>query len=152
MFRAMGQSATPSAAKFPRTNWVDSELRLNSIKSCENGSCEFAVNSIAGKRCWNSLFPLFSIHNQFPKLNVLRAIRLLGVTSENGGANRSAVGKAVPYRTDSKKCFGIIRAALSLLKSVHDFPHNPKVSGSNPPPATNKINNLHRPLEILRAQ
>jgi hypothetical protein len=37
---------------------------------------------------------------------------------------------------DSKKCFGIIRAALSLLKSVHDFPHNPKVAGSNPAPAT----------------
>jgi hypothetical protein len=37
---------------------------------------------------------------------------------------------------DSKKCFGIIRAALSLLKSVYDFPHNPKVVGSNPTPAT----------------
>ena len=43
---------------------------------------------------------------------------------------------------DSKKCFGIIRAALSLLKSVYDFPHNPKVAGSNPAPATNPINSL----------
>ena len=53
---------------------------------------------------------------------------------------------------DSKKCFGIIRAALSLLKSVYDFPHNPKVAGSNPAPATNKINNLSGPLGTLRAQ
>ena len=57
--------------------------------------------------------------------------------TENGGANWSAVRKAVLYLMDSKKCFGIIRAALSLLKSVHDFPHNPKVAGSNPAPATN---------------
>ena len=51
-----------------------------------------------------------------------------------------------------KKCFGIIRAALSLLKAVDDFPHNPKVAGSNPAPATNQINNLTGPLGILRAQ
>jgi hypothetical protein len=30
----------------------------------------------------------------------------------------------------SKRCFGIIRAALSLLKSVYDFPHNPKIGDS----------------------
>ena len=57
--------------------------------------------------------------------------------SENRGASWSAVRKAVLYLMDSKKCFGIIRAALSLLKSVYDFPHNPKVAGSNPAPATN---------------
>ena len=55
----------------------------------------------------------------------------------NGGANWSAVRKLDPYLIDCKKCFGIIRAALSLLKSVYDFPHNPKVAGSNPAPATN---------------
>jgi hypothetical protein len=52
------------------------------------------------------------------------------------GANWSAIRKASLYLTDSKRCFGIIRAALSLLKSVYDFPHNPKVAGSNPAPAT----------------
>jgi hypothetical protein len=57
--------------------------------------------------------------------------------SENRGANWSAVRKPDSYLMDSKKCFGIIRAALSLLKSVDDFPHNPKVAGSNPAPATN---------------
>src|ERR1700733_8872141 len=51
---------------------------------------------------------------------------------ENGGANWSAVRKAFLYPMDSKRCFGIIRAALSLLKSVYDFPHNPKVAGSSP--------------------
>ena len=56
--------------------------------------------------------------------------------SENRGASWSAVRNAVSYLMDSKKCFGIIRAALSLSKSVYDFPHNPKVGGSNPPPAT----------------
>src|ERR1700733_12382723 len=56
--------------------------------------------------------------------------------SENRGASWSTVRKAVLYLMDSKKCFGIIRAALSLLKSVYDFPHNPKVAGSNPAPAT----------------
>jgi hypothetical protein len=49
---------------------------------------------------------------------------------ENGGANWSAVRNAVLYLMDSKKCFGIIRAALSLSKSVDDFPHNPKVGGA----------------------
>ena len=57
--------------------------------------------------------------------------------ARNRGANWSAVRKAVLYLVDSKKCFGIIRAALSLLKSVYDFPHNPKVAGSNPAPAIN---------------
>ena len=57
--------------------------------------------------------------------------------SENGGANWSAIRTAVLHLMDSKKCFGIIRAALSLLESVYDFPHNPKVAGSNPAPATN---------------
>jgi hypothetical protein len=71
---------------------------------------------------------------------------------ENRGASWSAVRNAVLYLVDSKRCFGIIHAALSLLKSVHDFPHNPKVAGSNPAPATNTINNLGRPLGILRAQ
>jgi hypothetical protein len=47
--------------------------------------------------------------------------------SENRGASWSAVRKAIVYLMDSKKFFGIIRAALSLLKSVYDFPHNPKV-------------------------
>jgi len=56
---------------------------------------------------------------------------------ENGGANWSAISKVRLYLIDSKRCFGIIRAALSLLKSVDDFPHNPKVAGSNPAPATN---------------
>ena len=37
---------------------------------------------------------------------------------------------------DCKKCFGIIRSTLSLLNSVYGFPHNPKVAGSNPAPAT----------------
>jgi hypothetical protein len=64
-------------------------------------------------------------------------IRRIENGSENKGANWSAVRKAVLYLMDSKKCFGIIRAALSLLKSVYDFPHNPKVAGSNPAPATN---------------
>jgi hypothetical protein len=72
--------------------------------------------------------------------------------SENGGANWSAVRKAIQYLIDSKRCFGIIRAALSLLKSVDDFPHNPKVAGSNPAPATNNINHLRGPLGTLRAQ
>jgi hypothetical protein len=45
----------------------------------------------------------------------------IGVASQNGGANQSAVGGAVRYLTDSKKCFGIIRAALSLLESVYDL-------------------------------
>jgi hypothetical protein len=44
---------------------------------------------------------------------------------------------------DSRKCFGIIHAALSLLKSVYDFPHNPKVAGSNPAPATKKLQILN---------
>jgi len=57
--------------------------------------------------------------------------------ARNRGANWSAVRKTVSYLIDSKRCFGIIRAALSLLKSVYDFPHNPKVAGSNPAPATN---------------
>ena len=35
------------------------------------------------------------------------------------GANGSAVADEGLYLTDSKKCFGIIRAALSLLKSVY---------------------------------
>jgi len=52
------------------------------------------------------------------------------------GANQSAVADVELYLRDSKKCFGIIRAALSLLKSVYGRPHNPKVGGSNPPPAT----------------
>ena len=56
---------------------------------------------------------------------------------KNGGANWSAISNARLYLIDSKRCFGIIRAALSLLKSVDDFPHNPKVAGSNPAPATN---------------
>jgi hypothetical protein len=59
-----------------------------------------------------------------------------GGCERNGGANQSAVPGAVLYLIDSLKCFGIIRAALSHLKSVHDFPHNPKVAGSNPAPAT----------------
>jgi hypothetical protein len=69
-----------------------------------------------------------------PKLNVVSTVP---VASENEGANWSALTGAVLYLKDSKKCFGIIRAALSRLKSVHDFPHNPKVAGSNPAPATN---------------
>jgi len=32
---------------------------------------------------------------------------------------------------DPKKCFGIIRAALSLLKSVYCFPHNPNENPIN---------------------
>jgi hypothetical protein len=44
---------------------------------------------------------------------------------EDEGANGSAVVDAGLYLTDSKKCFGIIRAALSLLKSVYGRPHNP---------------------------
>jgi hypothetical protein len=59
-----------------------------------------------------------------------------GAVTKNGGANQSAVAKEVLYLKGSKKCFGIIRAALSLLESVPDFPHNPKVAGSNPAPAT----------------
>jgi hypothetical protein len=62
---------------------------------------------------------------------------------EDEGANRSAVADVGLYLTDSKRCFGIIRAALSLLESVYGRPHNPKVAGSNPAPATNQINNLH---------
>jgi hypothetical protein len=58
------------------------------------------------------------------------------------GANWSAVRGASSYLIDSKKCFGIIRAALSLLKSVYDFPHNPKVAGSNPAPATNESHSI----------
>jgi hypothetical protein len=69
-----------------------------------------------------------------PKLNVVSTVP---VASENEGANWSAFAGSVLYLKDSKKCFGIIRAALSRLKSVHDFPHNPKVAGSNPAPATN---------------
>jgi len=57
---------------------------------------------------------------------------------ENGGANWSAISKVRLYLIDSKRCFGIIRAALSLLKSVDDFPHNPKVAGSIQPPQPNK--------------
>ena len=68
------------------------------------------------------------------------------------GANWSEVRKAVLYPVDSKRCFGIIRAALSLVKSVYDLPHNPKVAGSNPAPATNKFGNLSGPLGSLRAQ
>jgi hypothetical protein len=56
--------------------------------------------------------------------------------ARNRGANWSAIRKASLHLKDSKRCFGIIRAALSLLKSVYDFPHNPKVAGSNPAPAT----------------
>ncbi len=59
--------------------------------------------------------------------------------ARNRGANWSAVRKLDSYLMDSKQCFGIIRAALSLLKSVYDFPHNPKVAGSNPAPATKII-------------
>jgi hypothetical protein len=79
-------------------------------------------------------------------LNLTSVLKPIGVRaqgkstfsrSENGGASWSAVCKAVLYLMDSKKRFGIIRAALSLLKSVYDFPHNPKVAGSNPAPATN---------------
>jgi hypothetical protein len=51
----------------------------------------------------------------------------LKTDEKNRGASWSAVRKAVSYLMDSKKCFCIIRAALSLLKSVYDFPHNPKV-------------------------
>src|SRR5579863_10655399 len=36
--------------------------------------------------------------------------------SINRGANWSAVRRTISYLMDSKKCFGIIRAALSLLK------------------------------------
>jgi hypothetical protein len=57
--------------------------------------------------------------------------------NENRGANQSAVTCIVLYLGDSKKSFGIIRAALSPSESVYDFPHNPKVAGSNPAPATN---------------
>ncbi len=46
--------------------------------------------------------------------------------ARNGGAIWGAVRKAVWYLIDSKKCFGIIRAALSPLKSVYDFRHSPK--------------------------
>jgi len=56
---------------------------------------------------------------------------------ENGGANAGALSEQILYLADSKKCFGIIRAALSLLESVSGRPHNPKVAGSNPAPATN---------------
>ena len=69
----------------------------------------------------------------------------------NGGANWSALSKARMYRIDSKRCFGIIRAALSFLNSVDDLPHNPKVAGSNPAPATNPFKNFRRPLRISEA-
>jgi hypothetical protein len=60
---------------------------------------------------------------------------------KNGGANWSAISNARLYLIDSKSCFGIIRAALSLLKSVDDFPHNPKVAGSksSPQPIQSKV-------------
>jgi hypothetical protein len=71
---------------------------------------------------------------------------------ENGGANWSAVRKPALYLMDSKRCFGIIRAALSLLKPVHDFPHNPKVAGSNPAPATNVSNARQDILDLFVPQ
>jgi hypothetical protein len=43
---------------------------LNSIKHRAARTCELPVNSIAGKKCRNSQYLLFSIHNQFPKLNI----------------------------------------------------------------------------------
>jgi len=46
-------------------------------------------------------------------------------TYRSRGANGSAVADVGPYLADSKKCFGIIRAALCLLKSVYGRPHNP---------------------------
>jgi hypothetical protein len=74
-------------------------------------------------------------------------LRSIGKRIRKTGAQTGApVRRAISYLMDSKKCFGIIRAALSLLKPVYDFPHNPKVAGSNPAPATNKINNL--PLDF----
>src|SRR5947207_12920626 len=57
-------------------------------------------------------------------------------TDPKTGAQAGAQFARRFYLMDSKKCFGIIRAALSLLKSVYYFPHNPKVAGSDPAPAT----------------
>ena len=62
--------------------------------------------------------------------------------ARNGGAIWGAVRKAVWYLIDSKKCFGIIRAALSPLKSVYDFRHSPKapatIYGFQPPNPTQR--------------
>ena len=50
------------------------EQHLNSVKRCAEGKCEIPVNSIAGKRCPDSLCSLFSIYVQLPKLNVAGSI------------------------------------------------------------------------------
>ena len=43
---------------------------------------------------------------------------VLPKSRKNGGANWSALSELILYLADSKRCFGIIRAALSLLESV----------------------------------
>jgi hypothetical protein len=50
------------------------EHRSNTIKNRARGNCEFPLNPIAGKRCGNSLCPLFSIFSLISKLNVAGSI------------------------------------------------------------------------------
>ncbi len=64
-----GPPAAEKSCAFP----ISGELHLNSIKSRARETCEFPVNSIAGKRCRNSLCSLFSIFSHFGKLTLLES-------------------------------------------------------------------------------
>jgi hypothetical protein len=45
-------------------------LHLYSIRAVKNSGCDFPVNSIACRRCRETLCSVFSIEFRFPKLNV----------------------------------------------------------------------------------
>jgi hypothetical protein len=66
--------AEPPKHSHTGTHEKSGELHLSSVKNFVTSICENPLNSVARKRCGKSLCSLFTIHYQFPKLNVAGSI------------------------------------------------------------------------------